>query len=289
MTARYGPRLLGALATLLCAAMLLVWAGLEAPARAGDELQVAQARHRVAPSYPPLATDCTRARAGNRDAAYRVARRFLFGMGVRRNRALGAAWLRAAARGGHAEAARLVKALPRNLGRFAPRCGGRGGGAIPDLRSLEPPDELVTLAKTIGTELSVAPKLILAVMAVESRYRVNALSPKKAAGLMQLIPATARRFGVADVWDAAQNIRGGARYLRWLLAYFQGNVDWVLAAYNAGENAVDRYGGIPPYPETQRYVRLVRQLYAARTHPFDASVATPSALTQRSAGADKTD
>jgi len=266
------PALLG-LVFLGTVLVSMVWSE---PAAAG-ELQAAQARQRVSPSYPSLGTDCARARQGNREAAYRVARRFLFGMGVRRNRALGAAWLRFAARHGQADAVRLVKHLPRNLGRFQPRCSGGGGGAVPDLRSLEPPDEIASLARLIGTELGVAPSLILAVMAVESRYKVRALSPKKAAGLMQLMPATARRFGVSDVWNASQNIRGGTLYLRWLLAYFEGNVTLALAGYNAGERAVDRYGGVPPYPETRRYIKLVRQLYAPRAHPFDPSVTDASA------------
>ena len=76
-------------------------------------------------------------------------------------------------------------------------------------------------------------------------------------GLMQLIPRTAKRFGVDDVWDPLQNIRGGMAYLRWLLDHFEGDVPLALAGYNAGEEAVRNYRGIPPYNETQRYVRLI--------------------------------
>jgi soluble lytic murein transglycosylase-like protein len=80
---------------------------------------------------------------------------------------------------------------------------------------------------------------------------------------MQLIPDTAARFGVTDPWDPAQNIRGGAEYLAWLLRYFEGDLVKALAGYNAGEGAVRRYGGVPPYNETQGYVVRVQQLYAA--------------------------
>ena len=94
----------------------------------------------------------------------------------------------------------------------------------------------------------------------ESAYRPNALSHAGAQGLMQLIPATASRFGVADPFDPSQNIRGGVRYLAWLMKRYSSNLTLVAAAYNAGEGAVDRNGGVPPYSETQRYVQRVGQL-----------------------------
>lgn len=101
------------------------------------------------------------------------------------------------------------------------------------------------------------PVLLAAVMRIESNFDPFAVSPKGACGLLQLIPATARRFGVGDVFDPAENVHGGARYLQWLMARYDGDTRLALAAYNAGENAVDRYGGIPPYRETQNYVRKV--------------------------------
>jgi hypothetical protein len=105
-----------------------------------------------------------------------------------------------------------------------------------------------------------SPGLIKAVIAVESEFDRWAVSSKGAQGLMQLMPFTARRFGVSDSFDARQNIFAGAQYLRILLDLFQGDLDLALAGYNAGENAVRRYGGIPPYRETRRYVRKVRAL-----------------------------
>jgi soluble lytic murein transglycosylase-like protein len=84
---------------------------------------------------------------------------------------------------------------------------------------------------------------------------------------MQLMPETAERFGVKNIRDPAENIRGGVLYLRWLISTFSGDLSLVLAAYNAGENAVWRYGGIPPYPETVDYVKKVRRLYGAKHHP----------------------
>jgi hypothetical protein len=111
------------------------------------------------------------------------------------------------------------------------------------------------LRATIGTRVS--PALVLALIAVESSGRVNAVSPKGAEGLMQLIPATAERFGVEDSTDASQNIRGGVAYLHWLMEEFDQDAVLALAGYNAGENAVKRNGGVPPFAETRAYVPKV--------------------------------
>lgn len=98
------------------------------------------------------------------------------------------------------------------------------------------------------------PSLVKSVMLVESGFNPRAVSRKGARGLMQLMPATARMYGVSDVFDAGQNIEGGARYLTYLLNLYSGDLEQTLAAYNAGEGAVQKYGGIPPYDETQLYV-----------------------------------
>lgn len=109
----------------------------------------------------------------------------------------------------------------------------------------------------IAREHGVSPALIEAVIRMESGFDPRAISPKGAAGLMQLMPKTASALGVADRFDPRESIRGGVRHLRYLLERYQGSVVLALAAYNAGEGAVDTHRGVPPYPETQQYVRSV--------------------------------
>lgn len=107
----------------------------------------------------------------------------------------------------------------------------------------------------------VDPALIKAVMHTESSFNPRARSPVGALGLMQLMPATARRFGVTNAYDPAQNIEGAAKYLSWLNKRWGGRLDYVLASYNAGEGNVKKYGGIPPFKETQNYVKSVTGRY----------------------------
>ncbi|WP_409476563.1 lytic transglycosylase domain-containing protein [Stenotrophomonas sp. Y-13] len=116
--------------------------------------------------------------------------------------------------------------------------------------------EIAAAAREFGVEEAV----VRAVIHAESAFNPTALSRAGAQGLMQLMPATARRFGVSDAYDASQNIRGGVRYLSWLLRRFNGDLTLAAAGYNAGEGAVDRHGGVPPYNETQYYVKRVAQL-----------------------------
>jgi len=103
----------------------------------------------------------------------------------------------------------------------------------------------------------VDPILLTALAHVESRFDAEAISPKGAQGLLQLMPATAERFGARDAFDVAQNVDAGASYLSWLLERYEGRTDLALAGYNAGEQAVDRYNGVPPYSETRMYVTRV--------------------------------
>lgn len=124
----------------------------------------------------------------------------------------------------------------------------------------------------IAPHYGVDPHLVMAVIQVESGFNLQANSVKNAQGLMQLIPETAQRFGVADVFNPIQNIKGGAAYLNWLLRRFEGKVELVLAAYNAGEAAVDRYAGIPPYPETMDYVKQILASYPKLIHPIPAKL-----------------
>lgn len=125
-----------------------------------------------------------------------------------------------------------------------------------------------------GHRNSVDPLLLYAIMHQESTFKPRALSHKGARGLMQLMPGTAVRFGVTNIWDPKQNIEGGTRYMRFLLDKFDGNVQLALAGYNAGEGAVMKYGyRIPPYNETQEYVRRISKRYSLIRDPLAARYA----------------
>jgi soluble lytic murein transglycosylase-like protein len=113
----------------------------------------------------------------------------------------------------------------------------------------------------VGEREGVDPRFIHAVIWQESRYDVNARSHAGAQGLMQLMPATAKRFGCEDANDPQSNIEAGTKYLGWLLKRFSGSVELALAGYNAGEGAVDKYNGVPPYNETRNYVKIISQRY----------------------------
>src|SRR2546423_2194283 len=134
-----------------------------------------------------------------------------------------------------------------------------------------------------GMKNGVDPLLLYSVMHQESSFKSHAVSPKGARGLMQLMPGTAMRYGVTNTFDPRQNIEGGARYLRFLLDRFEGNVNLALAGYNAGEGAVDKYGWrIPPYAETQEYVRRISRRYSLLQDPSAAEDARPINRTQLS-------
>ncbi|MGH9430289.1 MAG: lytic transglycosylase domain-containing protein [Terriglobia bacterium] len=130
--------------------------------------------------------------------------------------------------------------------------------------SAERPQRFRQVIRQEAGRADVDPELVRAIIKVESGGNPEAISPKGAQGLMQLIPATARRFGVDNPFDPSQNIHGGVTYLRYLLDLFKGNLPLTLAAYDAGEHRVIRNGGIPSIPETQNYVRKVTALYHAR-------------------------
>jgi soluble lytic murein transglycosylase-like protein len=151
-----------------------------------------------------------------------------------------------------------------------------GSLLITDQPPLPPATAVAVVARaehpidTIARRHGVDPLLVRAVIRVESNFDPRAVSPKGAAGLMQLMPETAMRYGVENRFDPTQNVDGGVRYLRDLMAMFDGNLSLALAAYNAGEGAVIKYGRrIPPYPETQQYVVWVRSFYdqLRRTDP----------------------
>ena len=166
--------------------------------------------------------------------------------------------------------ARFAKVLETMTGR---RKAGKG---LISVAALE------RIARDYRTEITraarahrVSEALILAVITIESRGSANAVSPKGATGLMQLIPATAKRFGVTDSTDPGQNIDGGAAYLSWLLRTFDGDPLLALAGYNAGEGAVLRHKGVPPYAETRDYVVLVMDALSAARTLCAKAIATP--------------
>lgn len=136
----------------------------------------------------------------------------------------------------------------------------------------------------VASEASGVPEaLIRAIIHAESAFRPTAVSHKNAQGLMQLIPATAARFGVEDVFDPASNILGGATYLAWLLRRFDGNLALAAAGYNAGEGRVDQYDGIPPFAETQHYVRRVQSLFDAYNRALHGRITLTLAASPRAA------
>lgn len=132
-----------------------------------------------------------------------------------------------------------------------------------------------------GNKNGVDPLLLYSVMHQESSFKAHAVSHKGARGLMQLMPGTAIRFGVTNIFDPKQNIEGGARYLRFLTNRFNGDLSLVLAGYNAGEGAVEKYGWrIPPYAETQEYVRRISRRYSLIQDPNSAMYARPLSTRQ---------
>jgi len=153
--------------------------------------------------------------------------------------------------------------------------GGEIGLPVELLRGLVP-DEVVEeiaaapgadvqdLARAAAERYGLDPELILAVVGAESGFASRAVSPKGAQGLMQLMPRTAAELGVTDAFDPAANLDGGSRYLESLLVKYRGNLRLALAAYNAGPGAVARHGGVPPYRETQEYVRRVLRWYGTK-------------------------
>ena len=208
---------------------------------------------------------CALAHEGSATAAYHLGWMYLNGRGVERDDNMAATWLGIAAEGGHNPSRNLLKTLShadQSVERDCPqdRWQTQSAEALEELA----PDEVESLAKRWALEYALDPYLVLAVIAVESDFKARAVSHKSAMGLMQLIPETAARFGVKNVFDPSENIRAGSEYLRWLLDHFEGDLKLALAGYNAGENKVVAYAGVPPYRETLGYIEKIRALYA---HP----------------------
>lgn len=209
---------------------------------------------------------CKAAARGDVAAHYHLGFIYAIGRTGGRDDELAAAWFWRAAQKNDPHARRMLERLgyrgqPKRAAACVMSGGGiaddQGGGRIAITRNHPAKGPIATMVRELAPQYRLNPNLVLAVIEVESNFNPQALSPKSAQGLMQLIPATAERFGVADVWDPEQNLRGGMAYLKWLMAHFKGDLELVLAAYNAGEGAVKRHGGIPPYAETQAYVKRV--------------------------------
>lgn len=231
---------------------------------------------------------CEAARQGSTEAQYQLAMLYSFGQGVPQSPALAAALFSQAAEQGHYESQKMLEMVPLSSAEL-PKCV-LAEGNMPekakyrvfayhfDSSDIEtrinrlPANKrwLIDLVKTMSPWYKIDPRLALSIISVESNFEPSALSPKNAMGLMQIIPATAERFNVKDAFDVSQNIKAGLSYLRWLLTRYNGNIALTAAGYNAGEGAVDRYQGVPPYPETQQYVQRVLSLYRNANHSFQS-------------------
>lgn len=240
---------------------------------------------------------CRAARYGDAESQFSLAWMLTNARGIERDDAQAAHLFAAAAEQGMEQAQNMLKAMggtplgapppclrppesdPPGAVKPAPplRSAARPPAALPLPIPANAPQRIVDFVTLAAPEFKLNPALVLAVMAQESGFDPLAQSPKNAQGLMQLMPGTAARFGVRRITDPVENIRGGMAYLRWLLAYFEGDVALALAGYNAGEKAVERYRGVPPYAETRIYVwKIIGNLNGLRTHPFDATVTQPS-------------
>lgn len=226
---------------------------------------------------------CAAARDGSVEGQYRLGRLYLMGQGVARDNQIAATLLSIAAQRGHEKARSLVvplpgaERLPDCLVTGAPPAVMMAAVAADEVVPQEVVDRFVKalpadkrrhaqLIQKLAPRFKVDPRLALAIVRTESNFDAAARSPKNALGLMQLIPDTAERFGVRDALDPEQNIRGGLAYLRVLLSQFKGDVALAAAAYNAGEGNVMRYKGVPPFAETQEYVRRILAFYRAPRH-----------------------
>lgn len=236
---------------------------------------------------------CEAARLGDPEAQYDLGWIYANGRGFARDDGLAALFFALAAEQGHVQARNMLRVVG-DPAPDLPEC--MRDPVRPDFVAEPPrfdnedvfvpatPEQamVANLVQRIAPEYGVSPQLALAVIRAESNFNPMARSPKNAQGLMQLIPETSARFNVKKPFDTTQNVRGGLAYLRWLLAYFKGDVKWVVAAYNAGERAVERYRGVPPYAETRAYVDQIRKIFRYDLHPYDGSVTEPSPVLAQS-------
>jgi Transglycosylase SLT domain/Sel1 repeat len=235
---------------------------------------------------------CEAAKQGYPEAQFKLGWAYANGRGVPHDDGVAALLFHLAAAQGHEYARRLLAYVSAKNDTTLPEClkpdpppverahttQGSAGLAPVATAAARVPPAIRQLVDRLAPQYTIDTQLALAVIATESGFDEKAVSARNAQGLMQLIPETAARFGVKRVFNPADNIRGGLAYLRWLLAFFRGDVPLVLAAYNAGEGAVEKYRGIPPYPETRNYVDRITRLYRKATHPYEPSVVGPSRI-----------
>ena len=233
---------------------------------------------------------CQAARDGDTNGMFGLGWMYANGRGVAHDEAIAASLFARAARLGHAQARDMVRFVGEDQGIVLecmlpaqPDTVEAATVASADPINDLPPDKkrIAQLVVQAAPGYSIDPRLALAIVTTESNFQPDARSPKDARGVMQLIATTATRFSVKNRLDAKENIRGGLAYLRWLLAYYEGQVALAVAAYNAGEAAVDHYRGIPPYRETRDYVRRVLRLYSSERHPYDPRTVEPSPVVSR--------
>ena len=222
---------------------------------------------------------CQAAKLGHMEAQYALGWMYANGRSVPRDDSIAAQLFALAAEQGHTHAQNMMRYTQTSSESILPACMQP---AIDDYKidswTDYPNGPIFQLVNELAPQYEIDPAFVMAIISVESAFNVDAVSPKNAQGLMQLIPATAERFHVKNVFDAEDNIRGGMAYLRWLLAFFRGDVTLVAAAYNAGEGAVERHQGIPPYAETIDYVQKIQARYKRLTHPYQADIVHRHAL-----------
>ena len=232
---------------------------------------------------------CEASRLGDAESQFSMGWMYANGRGIARDQRMASLFFGMAAEQGHEYAKKMLAFVgPSGSTVELPDCM-REPAPLPFWEAVRPaqieedfvastPDQkrAAALVRKLAPEYRVSPAFALAIIRAESNFDPNARSPKNAQGLMQLIPETSARFNVKKPFDPIQNVRGGLAYLRWLLAYFKGNVALVAAAYNAGEGAVEKYLGIPPYAETRAYVQRIKRYFRRDSHPFDSTVTDPS-------------
>jgi Transglycosylase SLT domain len=242
---------------------------------------------------------CAAAKLDSAEGYLRLAWMYANGKGVTRNDSIAGTLFKKAGNLGSETGQRLAEMIraqtdevPKCLSNINLSVASKFGGpaqpglsnlpALPNLPKIQIFSQLNSLERTtfaksvsiLAKDFKLDPRLVMAVMRAESNYDPLARSPKGAQGLMQLIPETAERFAVKDITDPVDNIRGGMTYLKWLLSLFRGDVVLSLAAYNSGEKTVERFGGVPPYPETMAYVQRIRSIYPVDFHAFDERAAS---------------